>query len=341
MGGSVKWAVCLGLLASWVCAAAVAGKAAAVPVIYDTDIDSDVDDVGALAVLHALASRGEANLLAVITTTEDIHGPACVAAINTYFNRPDIPIGVNKEARPDPALPRWLHLRSGFSRYARTIAREYPHTLESYDHAECATALYRRALASQEDNSVVIVTVGHLTNLKNLLLSAPDEHSPLYGFALVQRKVKLWSGMGGMYPGGKEANFYRPHPESTVVCVNNWPTKVVFSGWELGRDIITGGESFRRKIAKDSPVRRAYELYNNFAGRHSWDQTSVLYAVRGTANGTLWSVQWVGANHVFPDGSNEWRASPDNANHGYLIPKMDPEKIAHMLEELMLQGPAN
>jgi hypothetical protein len=32
-------------------------------VIFDTDLDSDVDDVGALAVLHALANRGETLVL--------------------------------------------------------------------------------------------------------------------------------------------------------------------------------------------------------------------------------------------------------------------------------------
>ena len=32
---------------------------ASVSVIFDTDLDSDVDDVGALAVLHALANNGD------------------------------------------------------------------------------------------------------------------------------------------------------------------------------------------------------------------------------------------------------------------------------------------
>ena len=32
------------------------------PVILDTDIQGDVDDVGAVAVLHALAARGEAEI---------------------------------------------------------------------------------------------------------------------------------------------------------------------------------------------------------------------------------------------------------------------------------------
>jgi hypothetical protein len=36
-----------------------------VPVIFDADIASDVDDVGAVALLHALANRGEAKIVAM------------------------------------------------------------------------------------------------------------------------------------------------------------------------------------------------------------------------------------------------------------------------------------
>ena len=39
---------------------------AAVPVIPDTDMAFDVDDVGALCLLHALQDLGEADLLAVV-----------------------------------------------------------------------------------------------------------------------------------------------------------------------------------------------------------------------------------------------------------------------------------
>ncbi len=334
------WILYLGLLVSLVCPAEVlAQKSSGVPVILDADIDSDVDDVGCLAVLHALANRGEAVILGVICTTEDIDAPASVDAINTYFNRPDIPIGVNKEARPDPSLPKWLYLRFDLSKYTRTIAQEYPHNLNSYDQAECATSLYRRLLASGQQNSVVIVTVGHLTNLKKLLLSEPDQHSPLYGFALIQQKVRLWVCVGGRYPKGKEPNFYRPDPESTWVVVPNWPVKVVFSGWELGNPIKTGGLWFKQNAPKESPVYRAYELYNQFEGRASWDQTAVLHAVRGTMNDTLWSVQWEGYNHISPDGSNEWKTNPNNRDQGYLVEKMAPAQIGQILDELMIQGP--
>lgn len=327
------------LLGFWVCYLEAAGAFACIPIILDADSDSDVDDVGCLTVLHALADRGEANILGIIVTTEDIDSAACVSAVNCYYHRPDIPIGVNKEARPDPSLPKHLYLRSGLSKYAGIIAREFSHNLPSYEQAECATALYRRLLASQEDNRVIIVTVGHLTNLRNLLLSSPDENSALYGFALVERKVKLWCCVGGKYPSGKEPNFYRPDPESTFITVGNWPTKAVFSGWELGDRVKTGGAWFKQHAPKNSPVYRAYELYNNFEGRASWDQTAVLYAVRGTMNDTLWSVQQDGCNHVLPDGSNEWNLSCGSQDQGYLVENMEPAKLAHLLDELMAQAP--
>ena len=181
-------ALILWSLASSATSSTAHGKEPAEPtsVIFDTDLDSDVDDVGALAVLHALENNGQAKILAVIVTSDDMHSPLCADAINTYFLRPDIPIGVNKEAK----------LRS-FSRYTRAVADEYPHDLKSFNDAEDAASLYRKVLSPQPDGSVVIVTVGHLTNLKNLLLSGPDDYSPLGGTALVEKKVKLWSCMGG------------------------------------------------------------------------------------------------------------------------------------------------
>src|ERR1041384_6492330 len=49
-------------------ALAVAALAQPVPVVFDTDMGNDVDDALALAVLHALESRGECRLIAVKIT---------------------------------------------------------------------------------------------------------------------------------------------------------------------------------------------------------------------------------------------------------------------------------
>lgn len=300
-----------------------------VPVIFDTDMDSDCDDLGALAVLHALSDLGEAEILAVITTTDDPFSPVCADAVNTYYGRPNIPIGVVEPAGGAADTSR--------SRYTRALASEFPHDLESYPRAQDAVDLYRRTLAGQRDNSIVLITVGHLTSLAKLMDSGPDQNSPLGGVELIQAKVKFLSCMGGKYPAGKEANFYRPDPASTVRVVRDFPRPIVFSGWEIGNAIQTGARL--AETPKANPVRRGYALYlgGEKKTRASWDQTAVLYAVRGLRD--YWRIETTGCCYVFEDGRNEWRDSPDK-NHGYLIRRMPDSEIAGIIEDLMIRPPA-
>jgi hypothetical protein len=79
--------------------------------IISTDLSIDVDDVGALAVAHALVDRGEARLLAIVHDTGLHEGPGAVAVINDWYRR-DVPIGVNRGVVGAPefsALPAWTH----------------------------------------------------------------------------------------------------------------------------------------------------------------------------------------------------------------------------------------
>src|SRR4051812_49015885 len=76
--------------------ALAAGFAAAqpTPIIFDTDIGNDVDDVLALGMIHALQSRGACDLLAVtVTKDHELAGPFA-DAVNTFYGRPRIPVGV-------------------------------------------------------------------------------------------------------------------------------------------------------------------------------------------------------------------------------------------------------
>src|SRR3546814_19991491 len=61
------------------------GNGRSVKIIVDTDMHTDCDDAGALAVLHALADRGECEILAIMSSTKDPYAAPTVAAINTYF----------------------------------------------------------------------------------------------------------------------------------------------------------------------------------------------------------------------------------------------------------------
>jgi hypothetical protein len=112
--------------------------------------------------------------------------------------------------------------------------------------------------------------------------------------------------------------------------VNHWPTPITFSGYEIGSKIKTGAGL--RDLPANSPVRRGYELYNELNDRESWDQTAVLFAVRGP--GKTWDVAAPGRIVMRTDGSNEWRDIPDG-NHSYLIEKEKPAEVATQIESLM------
>ena len=61
--------------------------------------------------------------------------------------------------------------------------------VKHYDQVQEAVEVLREALASSEDKSVVISSVGFLTNIANLLSSPGDIISESTGYELVRDKV--------------------------------------------------------------------------------------------------------------------------------------------------------
>jgi hypothetical protein len=329
------------VLASW---AALDGRVSAadpVRIIMDVDLAEDVDDAGALAVLHALADRGEAEILGVMVSSKNESVGPCADAINTWYGRPDLPIGYqhgHQYGYRNPTDPD----RDTPSKYAEAVARAFPHDLQRSSDAPEAAALYRRLLAAQPDRSVTIVTVGFLTNLRNLLDSRPDAYSPLDGEALVRQKVKQWVCMGGIFPGGTfpdgggEYNVMWD-TSASVRAVNDWPTPVVFSGFEIGARIKVGARL--KNTPEGNPVRACYLHYNGLQDREAWDLTAVLYAVRGA--GDYWTLSEPGLclmHARVPHGFNEWIPAPQK-QHRYLIEKMPPAELGRVLEGLAIQAP--
>lgn len=257
-------------------------RADAVAVILDTDIGNDIDDALALAVLHALESRGECRLLAVTVTKDNPNAAAVVDAINTFYGRPDIPIGVVRAGKtPDDG------------KYLRAIADAntnqgqplYPHDLMTGRDAPDAVPLLRKTLAAQADQSVVVVQVGFSSNLAALLDSEPDPICALPGKELVAAKCRLLSIMAGNFaPDGhdKEYNVYMDAPAAKKLF-GEWPTPIVASGFEVGRGIRFPAASIQADFdySPHHPIADAYRLYDTMPyDRETWDLTSVLFAVR-------------------------------------------------------------
>ena len=139
--------------------------------------------------------------------------------------------------------------------------------------------------------------------------------------------------MGGQFPQGKEANFYRPDPASTVYCVNNWEKEVIFCGWEIGNPVITGWDWLKEKLEPNHPVYRGYELYNGFAGRQSWDQIAVLQLLPQASH----FFSFVKGNCIVaPDGSNTWE-NDEKGKHLYTIfnPGVDAKTVSRYIDSLM------
>ena len=315
------------LMAAAACAAC-APKEPPVSLIFDTDMAPDYDDVGALAVLHALADSGEARILATVSSNRLETTVPCIDVINTYFGREKIPLGAPKgEAVSQDTWHKGL-------RWTSELPARFPHRTGSASQAEDAVAVYRRALAGEPDTSVVVVTVGFFTNLRDLLLSGPDSLSERTGRELVERKVKRLVSMAGLFPEGKEFNVYCDVPASKVVA-EEWPTEIVFSGFEIGNVILTGKKLVQMNV-ENSPVKDAYALCfaeGDPEGRMSWDHTAVLVAIKGYE--PYFDVER-GTFHVVDDeGTNNWVANP-NGRDLRLIEKMPPTEVASLIENYMM-----
>ncbi len=310
-------------------------------IILDVDLAEDIDDAGALAVLHALANRGEAEILGILVSSSNEWVAPCVEVINTWYGRPNLPIGYQRGHQYGYRNPKDPD-RETPSKYVEAVARAFPHRLKTSSDAPDTAVLCRRLLAAQPDRSVTIVTTGFLTNMRNLLDSLPDDYSRLDGEALVRQKVKLWVCMGGIFPGGKfpdgrgEYNLMWDTMAS-VRAINDWPTPIVFSGFEIGARMKVGARL--RETPETNPVRACYLHFNGLNDREAWDQTAVLYAVRGA--GSYWRLSEPGfclMHARVSHGYNEWVPSPAMQHH-YLIESRPPEEVGRIIEDLMLEPP--
>ncbi len=305
-------------------------------VIVDTDALTDCDDAGALAMLHVLADAGEVKILGLVLNGQDLHGKhaAVVSAINHHFGRGSLPIGVDR--RPAGATPRKA------SSYSRAIFAEFPHDGLLDEQRPDALSVYRRLLAAAPDRSVTIASIGFLTNLDTLLRSPGDAIDARDGVALIKAKVRLLSLMGGRYPTGKEYNLsFSGAADPARHVIDHWPdaeAPMVFGGYELGAAVITGRVF---QDAQPSPMRRCYELaYDSLRkGRPSWDQLTILHAVRGcTFQGVVYWTEVTGSNVIAGDGTNTWRAMPAR-RQTYLVSALGAAEMGRLIDQLMVRAP--
>ena len=303
-------------------------KGKPVNVIFDTDMATDYDDIGAITLLHYYADKGKANILVTIASTKYPRVAAVLSVMNTYFKRPDIPIGVpTGAASTDPDWQKW----------SDTLVAKYPHRIKSNDEAMDAVKLYRKVLAKQPDNSVTIITVGFYTNVANLLKSGADEYSPLNGQQLVDKKVVKMVSMAGKFPAGWEYNMDNDSLASRYVF-SHFTKPIIFSGFDIGEKIHTGIPLIHNEKIINDPVKDVFRISipqakEDVNGRMSWDETAVYVAINGPAP---YYKLVPGKIKLNANGSDSWI---ETGNQYYLLALRPPSEMEAVINNILMYQP--
>ena len=308
--------------------------------IVDTDMYTDIDS-GAVALAHALADNGECDLIGVVSCTGG-GSPAAgmVQLINTAYGRPNLPVGAphrifigpenDKTASKSPHYRQFeaaIKARPDLAKYVRS------------DAAPDAVEVYRKLLAAAPDKSVVVCTIGFLTNTRLLLESGPDAISPLSGRDLVAKKVKCLWAMACKYPNGKEYNS-RTDAVSSGVTFYGWPTPINFLDFDYGYGMKCGLPMAAQPNCEWNPVREVYyeaitkNIWGKKNGHPAWDEVTVLFAVRG------WEKYCHGIRGRFAmvnnAGENAWEKDP-NGPHLVVQEKMPRKEVVAIVDQLLAQ----
>jgi inosine-uridine nucleoside N-ribohydrolase len=322
-------------------ASAQNGAKNAIPLIFETDMGNDVDDVLALDMLYKLVDQGRVHLLGISTNKDNPYSILLLRIMNNWYGHPEIPLGkvqngINSTAdAKDYAQAVYDYQRNGeyvFRKYLGDSAR----LMES-------VALYRKLLSAQPDASVSIVSVGFSTNIARLLDSKPDSYSGLTGKELVKKKVKKLYMMAGNFNGKLQAGEYNVIKDSLAAkkVFDEWPTPIVTSPFEVGITVLYPAASIENDLrwAEDHPLRTAYESYLPMPyDRPCWDPTAMWYAVAGDS--AYFSVSPPGRISVGQHARTSFVAQSDGPHRYLLVDSVQSAKIRDRFVQLVRTRPA-
>lgn len=245
-------------------------------IILDTDMGVDCDDAVALAILLNAHKSQKIKLLGVSASSGREGATATIKAIIDYYKVDNIPIG---------SFSADLLNCDYINNYAKAIKDKY-----QVEDVKNDSVLMIRKLLSQSNEKVTIVAIGPLTNMANLLLSKPDDISPLDGIELIKNKVDKFFVMGGAFIQNYSANKINAifsewnilqDIKSAMTFSKLCPVEIIYSPHEVGNVILT------KMLKKETPVwdsmlefaKSEKEKITPDFYRQSWDPVTCLLAI--------------------------------------------------------------
>jgi hypothetical protein len=166
----------------------------------------------------------------------------------------------------EPAPPDAHHSADGpyNSSYTLKIHQRFDPDFPYDNKMPSGVDVYRKALASAADGTVVICSIGSMACIQDLIQSQPDSVSNLSGLDLIRKKVREVVIMFNTVPQDR-------------YLLSKWPVKVMWS-IDIGNHIHLGASLVN--TPENNPVRIIF----NGDRRQGWDPTAAWLSVRGTGD---------------------------------------------------------
>ncbi len=262
-------------------------------VIVETDMGGDTDDAAMVAFANRLADQGLIELLAVMHNGNNEWGGAAISAINTYYGRPELPIGTYRTAaeagRPeyhpliDPLQPLGPRRPTSYTGttveggWVRLLAGSFPCQYQGRLEFPDAVDVYKQVLPTAPFGTVIVINGGFLGNLANMFAWFEVDWELE---KLVQRRVRRMTGaVGGVntcnnsvFPNGMAAHVVNNPVYETAPMTWLGPPTLDLAATQTNPDMAT-------MMPVDNPVRQAYQY-----------KTEVEHGFRNTSNWFNWHI---------------------------------------------------
>lgn len=293
-------------------------------VVIDTDMDSDCDDVAALAIACLLHRAGVITLRAVTVASSTLYAAPCVRAVLNWYGLYRVPVGTYKGS----AL-------KATSAYNQAVAAQFGAPGQTRNNFPDAVSVLRAVLAEALPGSVTLASIGPMTNISALISSAADYYSTATGLALINSKVRSIVAVGGDYASGTEYNFVQDPAAAAAVFTNITTVPIYCVGYTVGNSITCAPPA--SDTTANNPTKLAYSLFaGGVTTRQSWDPLAVAFAAYGPAFGLGYGGT-NGTNTVNSStGANTWSSTAGNVSYASIATRNT--SVGDMLNFLLAES---